>query len=209
MGRELWRQLRSTYDTVASAYEARFVDELDTKPRDRELLASFSTRAEDPVVELGCGPGQVGAFVRTRGRWVAGADLSLEMARLAARRLDTVLTADLRRLPLRAHSVGGIVAFYCVIHLSRPELPAMFAEVARALRPGGIVLVTAHEGRGQLEHDEFLGHAVPFVATLYELGELVQAAESAGLSVTLAERRAPYPDESGTTRLHLMAEAAR
>jgi SAM-dependent methyltransferase len=190
---------------VAPAYEERFLDELDAKPRDRELLASFAERTEDPVVELGCGPGQVGAFVRSHGRWVAGADLSLEMARRANRRLDGAVTTDLRRLPQATESVGGIVAFYCVIHLSRGELPGVFAEMARVLRPGGLVLVTAHEGEGEIERAEFVGHAVPFVATLYRLDELTEAAEPAGLSVTLAERRGPYPGESGTTRLHLEA----
>ena len=199
-----WSRLLSSYDTVASAYETRFVDELDAKPRDRELLASFAARVTDPVVELGCGPGQVGAFLRNR-RHVVGIDLSVEMTRLARRRLDGVAVADIRCLPLADMSVGGIVAFYSLIHLHRRELPAAFAEIARVLRPDAPLLVAVHEGEGEVTRDEFLGESVPFVATLYGLEELVDAARSVDLRVTLTERRGPYPDESGTTRLYLEA----
>ena len=102
----------SSYDAVARKYEARFLDELSAKPRDRELLTTFSGSVCDPVVEIGCGPGQIGAFVRTHGRRVVGLDLSTEMARLASSRLGGALVADMRSLPFATARVGGIVAFY-------------------------------------------------------------------------------------------------
>src|SRR3954451_7004191 len=84
------------------------LDELDGKPRDRELLAAFSKSVGDPVLEIGCGPGQIGAFVRERGRRVIGADLSTEMAGLARGRLDGALVADMRALPFASDLVAGI-----------------------------------------------------------------------------------------------------
>ena len=59
--------MRSTYDTVSGKYEDRFLDEFRDKPHDRELLAVFADSATDPVVEIGCGPGQIGAFVGRAG----------------------------------------------------------------------------------------------------------------------------------------------
>ena len=66
------------------------------------------------------------------------------------------------------------------------------------------MLFSTHEGRGEIGGDEFLDESVPFVATLFELDELVEATQAAGLVVTVAERRMPYPSES-TVRLYVAA----
>ncbi len=200
-----WEHLRTSYDTVSEAYEARFLGELAGKPRDRELLAELAAAVTDPVVEIGCGPGQVGGFVREHGRRVYGLDLSPEMANLANRRLDGALAADMRLLPFPSEQFGGLVAFYSLIHVRRTELADTLAEFRRVLRPGGRVLFSAHEGRGEVVLDRFLDQAVPFVATLFALDELVDAGTAAGLTVTRSERRESYPTESGTVRLYVEA----
>ncbi len=200
-----WDFLPSSYDAVATTYESRFEDELDDKPRDRELLEALARTAGDPVADIGCGPGQVGAFVRQRGRRVVGLDLSPEMARLAKLRLDAALVADMRALPLATDSMGGLVAFYAVIHLRRAELGTALREFRRVLRPSGHVLLSAHEGTGVVELDEFLQEPVPFAATLFGLDELVAATHQAGLEVTVAVRRQPYATEGETVRLYVEA----
>lgn len=205
----MWDQLRSSYDRVAASYESRFLDELEGKPFDRELLHGFAESVGDPVAEIGCGPGQVGAFIRQRGRRVVGVDLSPEMARLAATRLDATAAADMRRLPLAPGQLGAVVAFYAVIHLPRHELGAALTEFHRVLRPGGRLLFSAHEGQGTIEQDEFLDQPVRFVATLFELPQLVAATTEAGFQVKAAERRPPYPSEHQTFRLYIDAERVR
>ena len=200
-----WDQLRSSYDRAAGAYEARFADELEGKRRDRELLDLFAASVTDPVVEVGCGPGHIGAYVRERGRLVIGLDLSLGMTRRASRRLDSVMVADMRSLPLMSRTVSGLLAFYSVIHVRRTELDTVLLEFARVLQPGGRLLFSAHEGRGEIERDDFLGEPVPVVATLFELDELVGATRAAGLEIARAERRRPYETESDTTRLYVEA----
>lgn len=201
-----WAKLPASYDRTAGAYEARFVNELEAKERDRELLRAFAARVADPVADIGCGPGQVGAFVRLQGRRVLGVDLSSRMAALARPRLDGALVADLRRLPFGSGQLGGVLAFYSLIHVRPGELAGALAEFHRVLRPGGLALFSAHEGHGLVEVEEFLGEQVPFVATLYDLGALVTAAKGAGFAVSLAERRAPYSSEHPTFRLYVQAE---
>ncbi len=200
-----WDYLRSSYDTTAAKYEERFLDELRGKPRDRELLAAFAKSVGDPVAEIGCGPGQIGAFVRQWGRRVVGVDLSEQMVKLASVRLDGAVVADMRSLPIGTDCLGGLLAFYSVIHLRRAELGPVLREFHRVLRPGGRVLLSAHEGNEEVVRDEFLGEPVPFAATLFELDELVGACRSAGLEVTLSERRPPYENEGATTRLFVEA----
>ena len=175
-----WDRLGASYDRAAGRYEEHFWDELEAKPWDRQRLSAFAAQVADPVVEFGCGPGQVGAYVRAAGRQVIGLDLSGEMVRRAAAHLDAAAVADLRHLPLAAESAGGLLAFYSVIHIRRTELEATFCEFRRVLKAGGRVLLSAHEGEGEIHQDEFLGIPVPFAATLFGLEELAGAVRAAG-----------------------------
>jgi ubiquinone/menaquinone biosynthesis C-methylase UbiE len=201
-------RVREAYDTVARAYEARFAAELNDKPRDRELLDAFADRVGDPILDVGSGPGQVGSYVRDRGRRVIALDLSHEMATLAARRLDDAVTADMRALPVAAGSAGGALAFYSLIHLPRAQVAAALDELYRVLRPGGRLLLSAHQGEGEVTVDEFLGAPVELTGTFFTLVELLEHAIAAGFEVTHAERRLPYPSEGNTIRLHLELKRA-
>jgi len=200
-----WEHLGASYDDVADVYDTRFADELDAKPADRELLERFVASTTGPLVDIGCGPGHIGAFVRARGHRVVGLDLSPAMARRASARLDGAVVGDVRALPFADRSIGGIVAFYSLIHVRRPELVGALGEIRRVLRPGGRTLFSAHEGTGDVVVEEFLGRPSPFAATLFTLDELVAAATGAGLEVTTSERRPPYPEEGRTTRLYVGA----
>jgi ubiquinone/menaquinone biosynthesis C-methylase UbiE len=195
--------VRSSYDRVAEKYETRFLGELSGKPRDRELLDAFSTAVGDPVVEVGCGPGQIGAHVRARGRRVIGADISVAMATRATRRLDAAIVGDMRALAVATGAAAGVLAFYSLIHLPRWEVGAALEEFARVLRPGGRALFSLYEGQGETEVGEFLGEAVRVRVMFFDLDELVAATRAAGLETVLAERRAPYATESERFRLYV------
>jgi SAM-dependent methyltransferase len=203
-----WEELGRTYDTIAAKYEARFLDELADAPYEREMLTEFATATSDPVVEIGSGPGQIGAYVRGHGRRVVGLDRSAAMANLANGRLDGAVNADMRALPFPSECFGGVVAFYSLIHLQRAELVGVLTELHRVLRDGGGLLFSVHEGADVVEADEFLEVPVPFIATFFELDELVEASRAAGFSVTQARRRLPYPTER-TVRLHVRATKAQ
>lgn len=86
----------ATYEIVAASYEAKFASELDDKPRDRELLNNLASRPSGAVIDVGCGPGQIGAYLAQHGRTVFGVDLSQAMTRLASTRLSGAVIADMR-----------------------------------------------------------------------------------------------------------------
>lgn len=200
-----FRRISRSYDAVADAYETRFLDELRRKPRDREWLDRFAAAVGCVILDVGCGPGQVGAYVRSQGRTVIGVDGSAAMARLATGRLNAAVVADMRSLPFAANVVGGIAAFYSVIHLQRTDRRRAFEEFSRALRPGGHLLVTAQEGDGDVDVREFLGEPVRLTAAFWLFDDLIATAHSVGFSVLHAARYEPYLSEGSSFRLFLHA----
>ena len=198
---------RAGYDAVAATYAKRFLDELAGKPIDRALLDLFVVEAAAPIADIGCGPGQVARYLHDRGAHSLGLDLSPRMIDIAARTHSGIdfLVADMLSLPVADQSWGGIVAFYSIIHISPPRLPAVFAEFHRVLRPGGRALLAFHLG-SELRHlDDWWDHVVSLDFQFYERSSVEDALTAAGFLVDAYLERRSYPQEVETTRAYLMA----
>ena len=100
------------------------------------------------VLDVGCGTGLVGAALRARGFTgrLVGLDLSqasLDRARERAS-YDSLEQADLQQpLPLDDDSVDAVVCVGVMTYL--PDVEAVWRELARVVRPEGLVVVTQRE----------------------------------------------------------------
>jgi SAM-dependent methyltransferase len=202
-------QTRQSYDAVASQYAERIAHELDHKPFDRELLSRFALQARPgPVWDVGCGPGHVSAFLAERGVEVVGVDLSPAMI-VQARALHPALSfqeGDMYALSVEPGSLAGIVAFYSLIHIPRQDIPQVLEGFARALRPGGKLLLGWHLGTETLHVEELWGTAVCLDAYYFTAEEMAASCERAGLHVHEQHQREPYPDvEYPSRRGYLLA----
>ncbi len=196
MDPETTAALQASYDRVAEEYAARFFDELAHKPLDRALLDCFAEQVRElgPVAELGCGPGQIARYLRERGVSILGIDLSAEMVALA-RRLTPEITfrqGTMLALDVEDGAWGGIVAFYSIIHLPPDDLPQALAEFHRALRPGGLVLLSFHVGDERVHADEFLGKPVAIDAYFYQPETIEGHLRAAGFTIEARLERQPY-----------------
>jgi len=206
-----WPDIAHTYDVAAEHYEATFAGELGAKPFDRGLLdryaAALAGRGE--VWDVGCGAaGHLTRYLADRGVAASGADISRGSVAVA-RRCQPGLTfrvADMCDLPAGDGSLAGIVAFYSMIHLPRPRIPAALAEFRRALAPRGALLAALHGGTGEIGSDEAFGLPVQVRATLVSLDEIGAMAEAAGFAIRERHERGPYPGEYPSQRLYLWAE---
>ena len=97
-----------------------------------------------PVLELGCGRGELTRLLRDAGLTVTATDPDPGMAGAArARGVDDVLEADALQALGAAEpaSLGAVVAMQVIEHIPYPELMAVFAAAHAKLREGGRLVV--------------------------------------------------------------------
>jgi SAM-dependent methyltransferase len=184
------------YDAVAEEYAARFFDELAAKPLDRALLDCLAelTRGRGTVADIGCGPGQIARYLADHGAKAMGIDLSPEMVRLAQRLSPDIpfRVGDMLALDLEDNSLGGIVAFYSVIHAPPEQIPQVMREFYRVLRPNGLALLAFHIGDDVVHRDEWWEKPVSLDFHFYQLETLTRRLEEAGFRIEAKFERAPY-----------------
>jgi SAM-dependent methyltransferase len=202
--------VRAAYDVVAEDYAEAFADDLLKLSVDCEVLDSLvqGFAARESVLDLGCGPGQVGRYLAQRGLRVVGIDLALQMLLVARRRTGnrSLTCGDMRSIPFAARSFSGVVAFYSMHHLPRSELRTALAEIRRILRPAGFLVVATHLGESEAYSSRFLGHEIETVGgTLYGADELLGMLESESFVVEDVRYRDPLPHEHESRRIYVTA----
>lgn len=114
-----------------------------------EMLARYAPTPPARVLDLGCGAGRAGLALTPRGYTVTGLDLAREMLE-AARELvmeeeqtPRLAQADLRAIPCANASFDLALIFIAAIqHIPTREARRKgFAEVARVLCPGGVLIL--------------------------------------------------------------------
>ena len=160
------RNTRASYDAVATAYAERLRDELAAKPLDRAMLAGFAevvrAAGAGPVADVGCGAGRVTAYLDGLGLPVFGIDLSPGMIEVARRTYPGLRfeVGSMLALDVPDAALGGVLAWYSVIHVPDERLPEAFAEFCRVLAPGGLVLLGFQVGDEVVHVAEARGHPV-------------------------------------------------
>ena len=188
--------VQAAYDSVAVEYAEKFFNELAAKPLDRKLLDLFSERIADSgrVCEVGCGPGEVAAYLSGIGVDVYGIDISEEMIRVASRLTPTVHfePGDMLSMKAEDNSLGGIVGFYAIVNLSKEQIERACAEFYRTLRPSAPILLSFHVGDEILHVSDFLGKPVSLDFIFYPVDTIRIILEQAGFHIDEVIVRSPY-----------------
>jgi uncharacterized protein YceH (UPF0502 family) len=204
-------RVRSSYDAVAAAYADNLVNEVSDLPFERWLLGRIAAHADGgPVVEVGCGPGHITAYLAEVGADATGIDLSPGMVEEARRRFPdgTYEVGDLRQLmrPTTATGWSAVLAWYSLIHLAASELPDAIGALARPLAPGGWLVVAMHAGTAVRHNDEWFDVPIDLDFVYHEADDVVGLVEAAGLVGVEWYVRGPVRDRGETTdRLYVVA----
>jgi SAM-dependent methyltransferase len=197
--------VRESYDRVADNY----VDMVLTTGRGdiRKypwLKASIDVFADTvrelgPVLDVGCGPGTVTAYLAERGLDVSGVDLSPRMIE-SARRLHPECrfsVGSATDLDLGEASLGGLLGWWSLFNLPRDVLPQVLALFARALKPGGHFITGTHVGdEDAVRTEAYGGVPVRWTTHKWRPEQLEALIEQAGLR-PVAELRLPADGFTG------------
>ena len=214
-GRDVERTTRS-YDTVAEQYAQQIAHELAGKPVDRALYALFAelVGTDGIVADVGCGPGHVADHLAALGLNVVGIDASPGMITVARRRYPRPRfeVGTFAALPADDGAWAGAVVPYSIIHLNRAERRAAAVELARAIRPGGWLLVAFHitdpdHPVGSVTHlTEWWGSEVDLDFHFLDPAEVSADLAAAGFRLMSRTDREPWPAvEHQSRRSYLLA----
>jgi O-antigen chain-terminating methyltransferase len=192
---------RAAADSVYTAFENRFRGSRE-EVRARQADYVGLLREQSPVVDLGCGRGEILDLLRSAGIEVQGVEGNAHAVRECRGRGLDVVEGDLVEFlgGQETGSLGAVFAAQVAEHLPPPVLAALLAEAPRVLRPGGLlVLETVNPASA-------LGFLNVFIRDLTHERPLHPEtlrflAAAAGFSEARIEMRPPVPDD---VRLHLL-----
>lgn len=197
--------VRASYDRVADNYVEMVtttgIGDIRTHPWLKAAMDAFADTVAPigPVLDVGCGPGTVTAYLAERGIEVSGVDLSPRMIE-HARRLHPHCTftvgpaTDFDPLPA---SLGGVLGWWSLFNLPRHILPTVLASYAVALRPGGLLMIATHAGDDDVERTEaYNGVPVKWTTYQWQPEQLIAVVQQAGLR-PVADLRLPADQTSG------------
>ncbi|WP_432982794.1 class I SAM-dependent methyltransferase [Dactylosporangium sp. CA-233914] len=202
---------RTSYDTVAESYADVVRDALGHDPYLAGSLRLFAGLVQGgpaksgrplaqggpaesgrplvqggPVADVGCGPGHVTAFLDGLGLDAFGLDLSPGMIEVARREHPGLRfeVGSMTDLPLPDASLGGLVAFWSLIHIPDDELGGVLGHFRRVLRPGAPLLAGFHVGdTDTLKTQGYGGHPMRVRVRRREPERMAEHLRSAGFAV--------------------------
>jgi SAM-dependent methyltransferase len=196
---------------VAADYAERFRDELAGQPLDRAMLGAFAdlvlADGAGSVADVGCGTGRVTAHLHELGLSVFGIDLSPRMLAMARRNHPHLRFAEgsMLALDLPDGRLGGVLAYYSIIHIPDDRLPAVFAEFHRVLSPGGHLLLVFQVGDEVLHLTEAFGHAISVDFRRRRPERVAELLSRAGLVPRARLVREPEAGVEKTPQAYLLA----
>jgi len=165
-----------------------------------DRLATYIERRQQ-VLELGCGTGALTLRAARRGAKVKGIDINAQMLEIARQRVHEAgltETVDLVEMGVaeldgeQAQSYDAVMSGLCFSELGEDEVTYTLKEVARILRPGGLLLIADEiKPKGLFKRLIHSLLRVPLVAitymitqqTTHPISNLSERLMNAGLSI--------------------------
>lgn len=182
-----------TFDAIGAGYEKAFA-------HNEAHLASLDWLLErlgpgSRVLDVGSGTGRPTAgTLASAGHRVLGVDISPVMTGIAARQVPSASfrCADIREVPLEDGSFDAVCAFESMLQMRRDEQAELVRRLARALVPGGFMVLATLALDADGVDAVFMGQ--PVRVTSFAADDFAAMVGGAGLEVLSREDMTFTPD---------------
>jgi ubiquinone/menaquinone biosynthesis C-methylase UbiE len=173
-------RVRAAYAARAAEYISLFSSIEASAEQDRKYVLVWARAVNGRIIDVGCGPGQWTNYLHESGVDIEGVDPVPEFINDARQRYPG---ADYRighadRLGVEDASLGGIFAWFSLVHADPDQIGAVLTEFARCIRPGGGLAIGFFEGAELAAFD----HAVT-TAYFWPVDLLSSRVEKAGFVI--------------------------
>ena len=190
----LYARYVSTLKSEQLHRDERRVNEFFRSYRHRFLPLLNDVPAEDPILELGCGPGYLMEFLRREGfKNIEGIDISQEQVRIAKTQGLKAAVADaFKFLSRKRQSYSVIISIDFIEHFSKEELLKLLPLVNKALKKNGVFIVQTPNGQGLFPGQVIFGDLTHL--TIFAEDSLRQILELSGFTNVQFKETVPIPD---------------
>ncbi|MET7383375.1 class I SAM-dependent methyltransferase [Streptomyces sp. NPDC005526] len=199
----------AVFDALGADYEKAFAHSEAHRASLAWLLDQLAPGSR--VLDVGSGTGRpTAAALAAAGHRVLGLDVSPVMVGLASRQVPDAefRCADVREEPLAEAGFDAACVYFSLLQMSRADQASVVRRVARAVAPGGsVVLATVPLAVEDVE-GVFMGQAVR--VTSFDAPDFTGLAAGAGLTVVSQETVVFTPDHpEGAPEPHLFLHCRR
>lgn len=207
------------YQAYASQHAGRGDGEATALIYHRDIRPLLPRHEDGPVIDIGCGQGQLVKLLLTDGYDAQGVDISVEQVAIAhSAGLDSVRHGHYRDM-LSEHQgqLAGVIATDLLEHLTKDEVIEAFDCVVAALAPGGVFVgrvpnavspLGGHIRYGDFTHESwFTARSVRQLAAAARFSSVsVQSCPPLAHSLMSSARVAIWKPISGLFKIALAAE---
>lgn len=140
--------VRRRYMEVSDVYTRMFGDVAHVDPDDLRFLERNLGRCDGRILDVGCGPGHLTGYLTDLGLTATGLDLVpafIESARMNWPEVEFAV-GSMNALDLPGGSLGGILAWYSLIHSEPETLVEILRTFRTALSDNGTLVVGFFDG---------------------------------------------------------------
>ena len=145
MYHQIVAELRESYDRNALERENYEIAPWKVEER-QHFLTLLQNEGKQRLLEIGAGVGRDGKFFQDNGLDVICTDLSPEMVALCRAKGLIAYAMDFLSLDFPPASFDAVYALNCLLHVPKPDFPAVLEAIQRLVRPGGLFFLGVFGG---------------------------------------------------------------
>lgn len=191
----------NTYNKIAKIYTNKYFEDLVDSPFIDKFLSLLPQSAR--ILDIGCGPGNFTGYIKKKGFFVEGIDLSKEMLKVARQKVPEgkFQIMDMRDLKFQDENFDGLLAAYSLIHIPSEEMTKTLRGFYRILKIEGLILIIAQAGEPDRIVDEPLLKGEKIFVNFFTRNRLAKFLNESGFKIIFQKEKQTSDIESLSNRV--------